>query len=170
MWILAGLLIFMLGMITFGSFTNSVKSDQQQFEKMLKAGDVGKVSIVNNDYVEFALTPTAQARPENKQLLTHKTPFGVSSGGTLYFPVVNGEVFKKDFDVLQEPTAADKRLPLNIESRESVSNIVSSYGFVLLLIVASGSSCGAWAARAGRAGRFSTSARAGRPCLRAATK
>ena len=134
LWVLAGLLVFMLGMISFGSYNNSIKIDQQQFEQLLADGEIAKVSILNNDQVEVVLTSAALAKPANKQLLLHRTPFGVSSGSALFFPVVNGEVFKKDFDVLQQAVPAPKRLPLNIESRESFSNIVSSYGFILLLV------------------------------------
>ncbi len=135
LWVLAGLLVFLLAMISFSSLNSPVKIDQQQFEQMLAVGDVSKVTVLNNNLVEVGLTRAGAEKPANKTLLLRRTPFGVSNATVFTFPVVNGEVFKKDFDLMQANVSAPKRLPLNIESRDSLEDIMSKYGFFLLLIV-----------------------------------
>ena len=136
LWVLAGLLVFLFGVMWVNSLNSPAKIDQQQFETMLAAGDVRDVTIVNNTQVDVTLSKDGLAKPANQQLLlARRTPFGVSTGAQFYFAVVNGEVFKKDFDLLQKDAPPARRLPLDIESRQSPGDYIGTYGFIVLMIV-----------------------------------
>ena len=136
LWVLAGLLVFLFGVMWVNNLNSPAKIDQQQFEAMLASGDVRGVSVVNNAQVDITLTKEGLARPANQQLmLARRAPFGVGTGPQFYFPVVNGEVFKKDFDALQASIPAPKRLPLDVESRQSPGDYIGTYGFIVLMIV-----------------------------------
>ncbi len=135
MWVLAGLLVFLFGVVWVNGLSSPVEIDQQKFGLMLAGGDVQSVAAVNNNEVDVTLTPTAAKKAEYQQLLLRRTPFGVSSGSQFYFQVVSAEEFKKDFEVLQKDVPAAQRLPLKIATRQGYGDFISTWGFMILLLV-----------------------------------
>ena len=136
MWVLGGLLFLLLGMFYFSSSTAAVKTNQQKFETMLVAGDVKDVTLYNDKVVEFGLTQAALAKPEYAtELLNRRGPFAVSRGAQYAFPIVDPKLFKEDFDRVQAKMDEAKRLPLNIDSRVSLIDIITGPGMIILLMV-----------------------------------
>ncbi|MBJ6107993.1 ATP-dependent zinc metalloprotease FtsH [Hymenobacter sp. BT523] len=137
LWVLAGLLVFVFGVLVMNSMNAPAKIDQQKFEAMVAAGDVKDITIVSNQkVVEVRLKPEALQKTEYRQDLTRRTPFGTATTGSqFYFPVVDAKLFKEDLDKLQKDVPSAQRLPLNIEERNSPGDYIWNYGFIVLMIV-----------------------------------
>jgi AFG3 family protein len=136
MWVLGGLLFLLLGMFYFSSSNAAVKTNQQKFETMLVAGDVKDVTLFNDKVVEFSLTPAALAKPEYAtELVNRRGPLAVGRGAQYAFPIVDPKLFKEDFDRVQAKMEESKRLPLNIDTRVSLIDIITGPGMIILLMV-----------------------------------
>jgi len=136
MWVLGGLLFLLLGMFYFSSSNAAVKTNQQKFETMLVAGDVKDVTLYNDKVVEFSLTPAALAKPEyTTELVNRRGPLAVGRGAQYAFPIVDAKLFKEDFDRVQAKLEEAKRLPLNIDTRVSLIDIITGPGMIILLMV-----------------------------------
>ena len=136
LWVLAGLLVFLLGVVMFNNANSPAKINQQKFETMLAAGDVRDITIINEKVVEVMLKPEAMSKAEYRQDLTRRPSFGGPGGGAqFYFPVVDAKLFQQDLDTLQKTLPAAQRLPLNIDSRQSPGDYIGTYGFIVLMIV-----------------------------------
>jgi cell division protease FtsH len=136
MWVLGGLLFLLLGMFYFSSSNAAVKTNQQKFETMLVAGDVKDVTLYNDKVVEFSLTPAALAKPEyTTELVNRRGPLAVGRGAQYAFPIVDPKLFKEDFDRVQAKMEPAQRLPLNIDTRVSLIDIITGPGMIILLMV-----------------------------------
>jgi AFG3 family protein len=136
MWVLGGLLFLLLGMFYFSSNSSALKTNQQRFETMLVAGDVKDLTLYNDKVVEFSLTPEALRKPEYAtELTTRRGPFAVGRGAQYAFPIVDAKLFKEDLDRVQANIEPAKRLPLNIDTRVSLFDIITGPGMIILLMV-----------------------------------
>ena len=136
LWVLAGLVVFILGMFYFTNNNPATKINQQRFEQMLQAGDVSKINLVNDRAVEVTVTSQALRKPAYNQEQNRRTSLVGESGPQYYFPVVSGESFKEDLDKLQANVPADQqKIGLDIENREGYGQFLSSWGMIILLFV-----------------------------------
>ena len=134
-WVLAGLLVFLFGIMLFNNVNSPAKINQQKFEQMLVAGDVSNITIYNEKVVEVALKPEALRKPDYQRELARKSPLGVSGGAQFYFPVVDAKLFQENLAAVQKTLPEAQRLPLNIEDREGLGDLFAKYGFFVLMIV-----------------------------------
>ena len=101
LWVLAGLLVFLFGVMWVNNLNSPAKINQQRFEQMLTAGDVKDVTIINEKMVEVTLKPEALRKSEYQQELVRRTPFGATGAGAqFYFPVVDAKLFQENLDKL----------------------------------------------------------------------
>ena len=137
LWVLAGLLVFLFGVMWVNNLNSPARINQQRFEQMLAAGDVSKVTIVSEKKeVEITLKAEALAKPEYRQDLTRRTPFAsTGSVSQFYFPIVDAKLFQENLDKLQANLPAAQRLPLEIDTRQSPGDYLGTYGFIILMIV-----------------------------------
>ncbi|GAA3972185.1 ATP-dependent zinc metalloprotease FtsH [Hymenobacter antarcticus] len=137
LWVLAGLLVFLFGVMWVNNLNTPARINQQRFEQMLAVGDVSKVTIVSEKKeVEITLKPEALAKPEYRQELTRRTPFAsTGSVSQFYFPIVDAKLFQENLDKLQSNLPAAQRLPLEIDTRQSPGDYIGTYGFIILMIV-----------------------------------
>ncbi|MFD1469959.1 ATP-dependent zinc metalloprotease FtsH [Hymenobacter caeli] len=135
LWVLAGLLVFMFGVMFVSNVNSPAKINQQRFEQMLAAGDVEKITLYNEKEVDVALTPAALRKAEYQREMVRKSPFGVSGDAQFYFPVVDAKLFQENLDQLQKTKPAAQQLPLNIDVRENIGDFVGRWGLVALLVV-----------------------------------
>ena len=135
LWVLAGLLVFLFGVMWVNNLNSPTKINQQRFEQMLTVGDVREITIINEKMVEVNLTPEALRKPEYAKELTRRTPFNApNTGAQFYFPVVDAKLFQENLDRLQKDVPSAQRLPLNIDSRQSPGDYLGTYGFIILMI------------------------------------
>ncbi|OGX91177.1 ATP-dependent zinc metalloprotease FtsH [Hymenobacter coccineus] len=135
LWVLAGLLVFMFGVMFVSNINQPTKINQQKFEQMLADGDVGKITLVNEKEVDVSLMPAALAKSQYATELVRKSPFGTSSDAHFYFPIVDAKLFQENLDQLQKETPLPQRLALNIESREGLGDFIGKWGLLALLVV-----------------------------------
>ncbi len=83
LWVLTGLVVFILGMIYLNRSNSLIEITQKRFEQMLVAGDVRDVTLVNERQVEVTLKSDALKKPEytrslraavRSRLLTNRAP------------------------------------------------------------------------------------------------
>jgi cell division protease FtsH len=136
LWVLAGLLVFIFGIMLTKNYNSSIKINQQDFEQMLRAGDVSAVTIHNekDKLVDVNLKKEAFNKPEYKTKLSQRSPLGLSTDPQFYFPVVDAKLFKEDLDRIQKELPEAQRLPLNIDSSPSYLDTISTLGFYALLL------------------------------------
>ncbi|MGI4875800.1 MAG: ATP-dependent zinc metalloprotease FtsH [Janthinobacterium lividum] len=138
LWLVAALLVLVIGAFFFRGAGNPAPINQQKFEQMLLAGDVRSVTVVlNKQLVEVALTPAALDKPEYKRdLLARRGPFPTTDQGAQYtFPIFDTKVFQEQLDKLQANKPLEQRIPMNIGERTTIADLVSMYGLVVLSIV-----------------------------------
>ena len=136
MWVLAGLLVFLFGVVWVNSLSSPLKTNQQRFEQMLAAGDVREIVLNQNDKeVSIGLKKEALRKPEYANELAQRSALSNSGGAQYYFPIVDAKVFQEKLEALQKDVPADQRLALNINTSEGVGEFVARYGFIILLMV-----------------------------------
>ncbi|MBC6990705.1 ATP-dependent zinc metalloprotease FtsH [Hymenobacter sp. BT491] len=135
LWVLAGLVVFIFGMFYFNSSNSAIKINQQRFEQMLTAGDVRDITLVNEKLVEVTIKPEAARNAKYTQDLTRRGMLAMDRGPQYYFPVVDGKTFKEDLDKAQANLPPEQRIGLNIDSRQGYGDLITSWGFIIILFV-----------------------------------
>ncbi|MBA9076923.1 ATP-dependent zinc metalloprotease FtsH [Rufibacter quisquiliarum] len=134
-WVLAALVLFIFGLTYYNNLNATAEIRQPQFEEMLLAQDVSKVAVVNNNMVEVTLKKEALTNEKYKSLLDNRGSFGTDQGAHFNFPIITAEAFKQDFDKLQENVPRDQRVPLEIEKRTGLLELLMGWPFFILLMV-----------------------------------
>lgn len=136
LWVLLGLVVFILGVVYFTGTNSATKINQQRFEQLLAAGDVSKITLLNDKMVQVTLTrEAAQKLPGNRDA-RNRPGLGAASANApqYYFPVVTGESFKEDLDKLQANLPPDqKKIGLDIETEQGYGQYISTWGVLILL-------------------------------------
>src|SRR6476661_1177953 len=137
LWVLAGLLVFLFGVIWATNLNAPLKINQQKFEQWLAAGDVRDVTIRNSEKKEVYVTIKQESlqKPEFRDLQSRRPSFGGGTGTQFYFPVVDAKLFQENFDAVQKNLPAEQRLPLNIDTTESYGDVIGRWGIIILLMV-----------------------------------
>ncbi|MCS7005592.1 MAG: ATP-dependent zinc metalloprotease FtsH [Cytophagales bacterium] len=133
-WLLIALILAVVGLTYFNKSTSAIDITQQRFQKMLNAGDVAEVVIVNERSVEVFLTKEALQKREYIEELSQKNRFGLMQGPQYRINIFSPEIFKKDFEEMQADKPLDQKVPFRVETRQDFSTWFFSWGFLLLLI------------------------------------
>ena len=120
-WIYAAIILLFFGIQIFGggSWSQPEKTNQAQFEKFLKDGDVEKVDIINKKIAKVYLTKAAK----EKEIHSKKgnTPSFLAPGPNdpdYQFEFGDLQLFQKDFQEIK--TANNLTTPLNFETDNNV--------------------------------------------------
>ncbi|RYU77944.1 ATP-dependent zinc metalloprotease FtsH [Hymenobacter persicinus] len=136
MWVLAGLVVFIFGMLFINRSSSSIETNQQKFKQMLLAGDVRDVTLVNDRVVEVTLKPEAAKSTKYSPELSRRGPLAIDGGGPQYsFRVVDGKTFKEDLDKMQAALPEDQQVGLNIDTRQAYGDLVSMVFWGGLMLV-----------------------------------
>ena len=136
LWVLAGLLVFLLGVMLMSNFNSPLKTNQQQFERMLAAGDVREVILNQNDKtVAVVLTKEALTKKPYADELARRSSLNTTGGPQYVFPIVDAKVFQEKLDQLQKDVPIAQRVPFNINTNEGIGDLIGRYGFIILLMV-----------------------------------
>ncbi|MCS7018844.1 MAG: ATP-dependent zinc metalloprotease FtsH [Cytophagales bacterium] len=133
------LLILIIGVVSslyyFNRATPTINITQKRFEKMLAAGDVKNIVIVNKRFVEVYLTVEALNKPEYREEFAHRSPMALMQGPHYKFNIASDEKFLNDLDEIQKDIPRDKRLEFSTENdRPDFSNIFWTWGFLFFLV------------------------------------
>ncbi len=134
-WLLVSLVILILGLTYFNQANTTVEISQKRFEKMLKAGEVKEVVIVNEQFVEVFLTPEALAKLQPTPV--QPSPLRFSPLGAQYkFSIISAESFKEDLERLQKDVPEPDRLPYKVDkTRTDFISWLLGPGLMLILLL-----------------------------------
>ncbi|UOQ72311.1 ATP-dependent zinc metalloprotease FtsH [Hymenobacter cellulosilyticus] len=135
MWVLAGLVVFIFGMLFINRSSSTIEIKQQRFKQMLLAGDVKDVTLVNDRVVEVALKPEAANNAKYSQELRQRGPLSMDAGPQYSFRVIDGKSFKEDLDKMQAGLPDTQQVGLNIETKQGYGEYITSWGLILVLFV-----------------------------------
>ncbi|MEM9897298.1 MAG: ATP-dependent zinc metalloprotease FtsH [Bacteroidota bacterium] len=134
-WLIGGLLALVLGFTLFNNKSSGVTTTFRSFEKMVLSNDVQKVVLVKNqDYIEVTLKEEALSNSKYRIELEDKGLFNSSKGPHYSVEIVSLEKFVRDFEELMSEVPEDQRFDYKIVERSSYNDLLSTWGFMFLLI------------------------------------
>jgi len=133
-WIYAGLLVLFIGIQIIGSFGNSTKTSSfSEFEAMVKAGEISKVKIINQNNIEIYVKEEAlRSNSKYTDVKDKSIGDGINPGPHYHFEYPF-EVFESNLKEIYEET--DNRIRIDYEERHDYWGEVLAWIFPLLLIV-----------------------------------
>jgi len=131
-WIIAALVMAILGITLFSQNTAIRSITQRKFEKMVQAHEVQNVTIVNNEFVEVTLTQQAVQDAKYKALFAEKPYFG-TVGPHFRFEITSAEKFLDD---LQKLKPDSDPIDYNFDRRSDWTGFLSTWGFLIITILA----------------------------------
>ena len=133
-WLIAGLLILILGITYFNKSTSTIEITQKRFENMVKSQDVEEVVIIpNQNSVEVTLKKDAVDNEKYRDELSKRGPFGPYQGPHYRFQIINSETFKQDFDNLQKAMPDTENVALKVEPRSDITSFLLNWGILILM-------------------------------------
>ena len=122
-WIYIGILALLLGTMIFSQGSSVKKIDMRRMESMLKAGDVERIVLINRNDVEIYLKEESL---ENKNY-EDATKINSSFAGKVanYRLEVEGEIFQKQLEKIQEGVDKDSRVLLDFDTRADYSGLMT---------------------------------------------
>ncbi len=136
---LSGVLIALILGAWYLNQSTTIKTYEQDFDKMARAGDIESVKVITNkNIVELTLTEEAIKKDKYATELKQKNPFGaiVEKAPHYYLNITSPESFKEDFDKLQADLPADKRIKYDVGQEADFSGVIFTWGFLILILVA----------------------------------
>lgn len=136
-WIILVLIlaIFMISkMVNNGSL---IELKQRDFEDMVLARDVKKITYVTNeDVVEVTLKPEAIQNAKYKQdIEKNSSPLGLNVNGPHYkFKVLSKDKFIEKYDQLTKDFSRGDKIDVSSEERQDYTNLLINVGFLFLLV------------------------------------
>jgi AFG3 family protein len=131
-WIIAALLLTIMGIMLFNQQSAIRKIDQSDFEQMVREHDVDKIQVVGNETVEVTLKKEALAKDKYKALTTDKSPL-LQSGPHFEFAINSEEQFRSDYNELKPDNKGIKK---STARENAMVNILGSWGFMILIFLA----------------------------------
>ncbi len=136
---LSGLLIALILGAWYLNQSTAIKTYEQEFDKMARAGDIESVKLITNkNIVELTLTEKALKKEKYINELKQQNPFGaiIEKPPHYFLNITSGESFKEDFDKLQADLPADKRITYDVGQDTDFSGVIFTWGFLILILVA----------------------------------
>jgi AFG3 family protein len=132
-WLIAGLLILILGITYFSRSTSTIEIAQKRFENMLRRNDVEEVTIVNDRFVEVTLKREAVDNEAYRDELARRSPFPAYQGPHYRFNIINPEIFKDDLDAIQKNIPEEERIAFKVDQRSDVTGFLLNWGILILM-------------------------------------
>ena len=137
MWAMIALALLIFSLLWFNRNNTTVEIDQRRFEEMVKSRDVKRITIVNDKVVEVTLKDEALKNEKYKEELANRGAFTLEQGAQFHFTIISPEIFKQDLEKFQEKEKIPREewLSLNMEKRTGFGDFLTSWGFLILLMV-----------------------------------
>ena len=135
MYLLAALLLVIVGLMYLRGSSSATEINQLRFEQMLQAGDVSKVVVVENQkLVEITLTSDALRSDAHKDEVKERSRLSMTQGPHYQIKLASTEKFLEDFEAVQEQLPEAQQIGYNVETRGDFSSWFLSWGFLLILL------------------------------------
>ncbi|MGC3948752.1 MAG: ATP-dependent zinc metalloprotease FtsH [Chryseolinea sp.] len=135
-WVILASIAVILGVMYFSNSSNLQDLDYDDFKQMVKAGDVRRVTLVQNrKFVEVTLKNEALQNAKYKDRLNQGT-FGSSSASGPHFvmKVVDSGNFDQEFRVFRDKLTTEQSPEYKTEDREDYFQVFIQWGFLFLLL------------------------------------
>jgi AFG3 family protein len=137
-WVILATVAVIFGVMIMHSSAELKEKSYDEFEQMVKAGDVAKVVLVinqNRRFAEISLKKEALENPKYKSDLSEGLLNSNSGGGPhFYVKVVDAGNFEQDFRDLRNTVAESKRPEYKTDEREDYFGQFLQWGFLFLLL------------------------------------
>ena len=139
-WIFISLIILFFAISFFTNQSSGIPITSVRFEDMLKSNDVGKiVYVTNQNSVEISLKPDALQNAKYKTELENNSLFGVNTGPhyRIEKKFFSSEDFRDYYDRFVEGNNIPKQqqVPVEFDSRTTVIEFLSTWGFLILIVL-----------------------------------
>ena len=134
-YIIIALLVLIFGVLWLSRSSSTIPTNYRTFEQMMEAGDVKEVVLIKGqDEVEITLTPDALQKPIHQKALKDRKIFTATQGPHYRLKISSDEVFVPEFRALEESLPEEKRIGLEVDERSDFTNILTSWGFLFLIL------------------------------------
>ncbi|MGB0837447.1 MAG: ATP-dependent zinc metalloprotease FtsH [Flavobacteriaceae bacterium] len=131
-WIYAGLFIFLIGINFMMGTDNSTELTSNQYEEILKSGDVNKIEVVNEKYALIHLKKEAATKEQYKKY-TSSTPFLGNQAPVLEYTFGDLQNFENQYqEIKKDYNLAD--LDMKNSEHSDISEYIFSFLPFLLII------------------------------------
>ena len=103
---------------------------------MVKDHEVAEVVVVNDKIAEVTLTQQAAQSQKYKSMFSDKPYFGSTHGPHFQFQIASSETFKKDLEAMQQGVPDNEKVDYRFEQRSDFGSIISTWGFLIVMILA----------------------------------
>lgn len=135
-WVFISLIILVFAISFFTNQDTGTIVSNAKFEGMLKSNDVQRVIvIVDKNYVEIYLKPEAKQNAKYQTDIEKKGPFSFGSGPEYVIKNIEKDYFLKGYDEFVKAEKLVDAPQLEFDDRPSVMDFLSTYGFLILIIV-----------------------------------
>ncbi len=137
LWLIASLLLVVIGIAYFGKTSGQQKITQTKFEEIFKAGDIKKlVYNKKSDQVLVTLTDEAAKSEKYKSLLGNQSSNFIQDSPHLYYIAPDQKSFQEYYEGLRKTLPKNSKVPdLGYEEGSHFLDQFFEYGFLILLIV-----------------------------------
>ena len=136
-WIIVSLLALVFGLTWFNGNNSAMPVTVSKLWQMLNANDVEKVIIIKNqDLAEVYLKKSAVEDKKYSKQLTEKSPFSFTEGPQFVVKVVSWEEFLRRFDEIESKLPEKDQISYTVEERGDILQFISTWGFLILMLVA----------------------------------
>ena len=134
-WVIVTLLALVLGVTYFNRSNSTASLTMQRFQRMVAEGDVAEVVLIRNqNAVEVTLNREAFQKPEYRTELEERGPFSTSGGPQYRLRIAEPEIFIRKFEEAQQDLPESERIGYEVEDRSDFTSVLSTWGFLFLLL------------------------------------
>jgi cell division protease FtsH len=133
-YIIIALVIIIMGVLWLSNRNSTVPIGHLEFTKMMENGDVKEVMVLDNEEIaEITIHKEALKKKEHIALLKERQMFTNPQGPQYRLRYTSDEVFLKEFDELNSSLPEDQRVNYKVDPGSGLTNILSTWGFLLLI-------------------------------------
>ncbi len=134
-WLLVALVALIVGLTYFNKSSATIEITRNRFEKMILAGDVKEITVVQGRMVEVSLTTDAMGKKEYKRDIAERSTFSLQQGPHYHFQVTSGDAFATYWTNLQEKHNQAKEIGYRVDNdRNEFQSFLANWGLLLLLV------------------------------------
>jgi cell division protease FtsH len=135
-WIFITLIIVVFAVSMLSNSGSGVPILMNRFENMVKSKDIERIVVIEGKkYVEVYLKAEAKQNAKYKSELDNTSPLGLGGGPDYVIKNITEDRFMSRYDKLVEDLDANSRLEPEIEDRVTIMDFLSTWGFLILIIL-----------------------------------
>lgn len=128
-WLLVLLVLIVVGLTFFNQSSRTLDTNLARLRKMVSEGDVQRLVLVNDRHVEITLKRDSLQKPAYKSDFSDRLPLSLAQE-----PHYRVAVPPNYYDKILDRVADEKTIPIDIETRENLTNWFIQIGFLLALL------------------------------------